>query len=136
MKFKIIDYSDIYFKTISKTDVPSKRGGNFIQIMDEDTEYLVLSPAGLSSFHANIAERFCLLKGIEGAYTTKRMDKYEIYDPEWIIIGGGKWVIDEKEKRFHLFAESGTYGKFDSRGLRKKILATERLVGYEVKISR
>ena len=95
----------------------------------------MLSPAGLSSFHANIAERFCLLQGIEGEYTTKKMDKYEIYDPEWIIIGGGKWVIDEKEKQLYLFAESLTYGKFDSRGLRKKILADGKLAGYEVKIS-
>jgi len=134
MKFKIIDYSDIYFKTISKADVPSNRGGKFIQIRNEDAEYLVLSPEGLSSFHANIVGRFCLLNGIEGKYTTKKMDKYEIHDPEWIIVGGGKWVIGEKEKRFHLFAESLAYGKFDLHGLRKKILSTEKLAGFQVKI--
>ena len=134
--FELIDYSFFYYKTIAKKPIPEKRGGKFIQIRNEErkTEYLVFSPSELSSFHANIVERFCFLKGIEGVYTTKKMDRYEIQDPEWLIIGGGKWSMDDNEKRLVLFDNSGVYGRFDSNGLRKKILDTGKLQGYEVKI--
>lgn len=134
--FELIDYSTVFYKTIAKKPMPEKRGGKFIQIRNEEkkTEYLVLSPSELSSFHANIVERFCLLKGIEGVYTTKKMDRYEIQDPEWVIVGGGKWSIDDNEKRLVLFDNSGVYGKFDAKGLRKKILDTGKLPGYEITI--
>lgn len=132
--FELIDYSAVFYKTIAKKPMPEKRGGKFIQIRNEEAEYLVLSPSVLSSFHANIVERFCLLKGIDGSYTTKRKDRFEIHDPEWHIIGGGKWSIDDAEKRLVLSDNSGVYGKFDEKGLRKKILDTGKLIGYEVKI--
>ncbi|HWR59158.1 MAG TPA: hypothetical protein VN328_09745 [Thermodesulfovibrionales bacterium] len=85
MKFTLNEYSEIYFKTICKTNVPPERGGKFVQIENDDTEFLVLSPAGLSSFHASIVESFCMLHKIRGKYITKRLDNYEIVDPGWII---------------------------------------------------
>ncbi len=135
MQFILIDYSKVYYETITKTTVPSMRGGRFVQIRDEAAEYLVLSPKGLSSFHANIVERFCLLQGLEGKYTSKRMDKYEILDSGWDIIGGGKWFVNDEEKWFHLFDKSGVYGKFDPVGLRHGILVSGKYKGYDIKIT-
>ncbi|MBI4690037.1 MAG: hypothetical protein HY754_07190 [Nitrospirae bacterium] len=134
--FELIDYSTIFYKTIAKKPMPEKRWGKFIQIKNEgnDTEYLILSPKELSVFHANIVERFCLMKKIAGDYTTRRKDRFEIHDPEWHIVGGGKWAIDDNEKRLVLFDDSGVYGKFDSKGLRKKIMDTDKFLDYEVKI--
>jgi len=135
MKFLLFDYSKVYYETISKTTVPSERGGKFIQIRNEDKEYLVLSPKELSSFHANIVERFCLLKGLEGEYTTKRMDKFEISDPDWDIIGGGKWFVNDKKKWLHLFDVSGVYGKFDHVDLWENLLVSEQFKEYEIRIT-
>lgn len=136
MKLEIIDYSETYYKTIAKKPMTEKRGGKFVQLRnaEKEAEYLVFSPSELSSFHANIIERFCLLKGIDGAYTTVKKDRFEIHDSEWHIVGGGKWTIDDNEKRLILFDNSGVYGKFDSKGLRKKILDSGKLQGYEVKL--
>lgn len=134
-KFILIDYSEVFFRTISKSHIPSERGGKFIQIRNENTEYLVLSPRELSSFHANIIERFCMLNGLTGEYTTKKMDEYDITDPDWIIIGGGKWFFNDHEKWIHLFDKSGVYGKFDHTGLRDKILSSENFKEYDIRIT-
>ena len=135
MEFVLIDYSEVYYKTIAKKPMPVKRGGKFIQIINEgnDAEYLAFSPGELSSFHANIVERFCL-KGIEGSYTTKKRDRFEIRDPEWIIVGGGMWTISDDERRLDLFDQSKVYGKFDPVGLKKKLLSVETLSGYKIQI--
>ena len=135
MKFTLLDYSEVFYNTISKTLVPAERGGKFVQIRNESTEYLVLSPKELSSFHANILERFCLLQGLKGEYATKRMDKYEITDTAWEIIGGGKWFVNEHRKWLHLFNESGVYRKFDPAGLKERILLSVKFERYEVKIT-
>lgn len=131
--FKMIDYSDIYYKSIVKKPMPLNRGGKFVQLRDEDKsiEYVVLSPGELSSFHANIIERFCLTNDIPGSYTTARKDRFEIHDGDWIIVGGGKWTIDMEKKRLVLFDQSGVYGKFDSKNLRAK-MTISKFYGYKI----
>jgi hypothetical protein len=132
--FTIIDLSEVYFMRIEKTSMPDKRGGKFVQLRNSDGEYLVFSPKELSSFHANIVERFCMMQKIKGRYTSKRMDCFEIEDQEWEIVGGGKWHIDTKEKKLVLFDTSGMYGKFESKGLKERIRASGNMAEYQIQI--
>jgi len=135
MKFELLDYSAIYFKSISKTNIPEKRSGKFIQIENEDDEkeYLILSPKELSIFHANIAERFCMINKISGSYNARK-DFFEIHDLDWTVIGGGLWVIDDNATSLNLFDKSTMYGKFDSRDLKKKISTVKKLKDYSILI--
>ena len=58
MEMTIIDYSQLYYKIMRKTVVPWQRGGKFVQIRHGNNEYLIFSPKGLSSYLADIVERF------------------------------------------------------------------------------
>jgi|Deesub1362A_J573_1020465.scaffolds.fasta_scaffold09760_2 hypothetical protein len=136
MDFVLVDYSEVYYRVITKTAMPEKRSGKFVQIKNYETdrEYLVLSPKGLSTYHANIVERFCLLNNkIKGSYNEKR-DYFEIHDPEWYVIGGGMWMLDETNKVLELSGTSRGYGKFDPNGLKEKILSLENMSDYTVLI--
>jgi len=115
MELKVIDYSDMYFSSL-----PPARSGKFIQVMSEDSEYLVLSPRELSVFHANIAERFFSSMGIRGQYNHKR-DSYRIAHPSWEILGGGHWELDEETGALTLSGTSMAYGRFLSTGLAQKV---------------
>jgi len=113
--------------------VPDKRAGKFVQLRNNKTEYLVFSPKELSPYHADIIERFCRQKGIAGVYN--RAHKcFEIHEPEWIIIGGGKFDYDKKEKYLRLYDDSMAYGKFETEGLLKRILQVKGLKDYSVRI--
>jgi hypothetical protein len=134
MSFTFIDYSATYFTAIAKQPIPAKRSGKFVQIINHPTndEYLVLSPRELSVYHANIVERFCALNGaIQGSYNAKS-DYFEIHDPDWEVIGGGMWELDEEEKTLSLAGASKMYGEFDGAGLKQKIQADATMSGYAV----
>ena len=136
MKFEMIDYSEVYYLTICKEEIPTKRAGKFIQIIDEHTnrEFVVLSPKDLSLYHANIVERFCMQNGpIEGEYNVKK-DFFKITDPTWVVVGGGIWTIDSLNKVLNLSGASQGYVKFDPQGLKQKILSLEKMDGYTVRI--
>jgi hypothetical protein len=130
--FKVIDYSEIYFGTIIKQPKPGRRAGKFIQIFHDGTEYIVLSPAKLSIFHANILERFCQTRGISGRYRTKKMDSFEVPDDALDLKGGGRWEIDDEKKVITLSGTSVVYGPFDRKGLKEKIKSTRFLKNYTV----
>ncbi len=134
MNLKFIDFSDIYYGTITKKGKPWKRKGKFIQLRNNGTEYLVLSPISLAPFHANILERFCLTNGIYGRYTNSKMEKFEIDDFEWEVVGGGHWEMDDDKKILVLSGASYVYGRFAPSRLREKIRAVDALKGYKVVI--
>ena len=81
---------------------------------DMAEQYLVFSPSGLSVYHANIVERFCHYRSINGSYNSKR-NYYEIKDQEWCVLGGGLWLLDEVTKTIKLHGESQAYGKYDKQ---------------------
>lgn len=103
--------------------------GKFVQIRNESTEYLVLSPKEFTKYHANIVERFCFDKGIEGSYDPERK-RYDIYDTTWTIIGGGKFELDAVKKTIMLYDNSMAYGKFCAQGLAEKMLSLPDFSGY------
>lgn len=122
MSFELIDYSDIYFRRIKKVEMPQRRGGKFVQIINEDIEkeYVVLSPKELSVYHANIVERFCMMQKIDGSYNSKK-DFFTIHDDDWVVVGGGIWVVDDDKKALELSGASKGYGTFEAQGLKRKI---------------
>jgi hypothetical protein len=128
-----IDYTPFYYTSLAGTAVPPVTAGKFIQIRNGDTLYLVLSPKELTKYHANIIERFCMDKGIEGRYDAKK-EKFTIPDRAWQIIGGGKFERDGNKKAIKLYDNSMAYGKFDPTGLREMIAALPEFSGYAVTI--
>ncbi len=128
MEFVLIDYSEFYYPEIAKRDIPLRRGGKFVQILNEDKQqwYLVLSPKELSKYHANIVERFCNLQGdIPGAYRHGG-EYFEIFDPAWSVLGGGFWEIDDESRMIRFYGSSRAYGRFTSEGLAERIRSIDK----------
>ncbi len=126
-----IDYSKLYYTEVARTAVPSVIHGKFVQIRTESTPYLVFSPAEFTKYHANIVERFCLDKGIEGNYGPEGK-RYDIYDQSWKVLGGGKFELDSSKKAIKLYDNSMAYGKFDTYGLKEMISALPEFSGFTV----
>jgi hypothetical protein len=134
MSFHLIDYSEHYYRGPAGEPVPESRGGKFVQIRDGGNEYIVLSPGGLSMYHANIVERFCELNGLDGHWNSGRTF-YRIAGNSWTVVGGGRWAINSAKKILELGSSSQAYGRFISEGLETKILSLDEMKGYIVKIA-
>ena len=133
MKTVFIDYSEMYYSGGKKASLPDNRSGKFVQLRKGDVEYLVFSPSGLTAYHAEIVERFCRDRDIDGVYNAGKK-RFDIHDPAWTVAGGGKFEIDRPGKRLRLYDNSMAYGRFDPRGLRERILQVEALKDYSVLI--
>jgi len=131
MSMTFIDYTPFYFTSIAGSAVPSVTVGKFVQIRNGSTLYLVLSPKELTKYHANIIERFCMDKGIEGSYDAKR-EKFFISDQAWQVIGGGKFERDANKKAIKLYDNSMAYGKFDATGLKEMLMTLPEYSSYNV----
>ena len=127
----LIDYTPFYYTSILHNPVPPIISGKFVQIRNAQTIYLVVSPQELTRYHANIIERFCMDKGIEGNYDAKR-EKFTISDHEWQIIGGGKFERDDNKKAVKLYDNSMAYGKFDATGLKEMLMTLPEYSSYNV----
>ena len=133
MPITFLDYTPFYYTSIAQTGIPPFTSGKFVQIRHEKELYLVLSPKELTKYHANIIERFCMDKGIEGRYDAKR-EKFFIADTAWQIIGGGKFEHDANKKTIKLYDNSMAYGKFDMMGLKEALAALSEFAGYSIEI--
>ncbi|MEW6587500.1 MAG: hypothetical protein AB1442_18065 [Nitrospirota bacterium] len=133
MKFVIVDYSEIYYGGIAKIERPKKIVGKFVQLRHADTEYLVFSPKEFTRYHADLVEKFCSDRGIDGTYNS-RVKRFDIHDPSWTVTGGGKFEADVDGKRLRLYDDSMAYGKFVSKGLKEKILSAKGMSAYKVEI--
>lgn len=129
--FSWVDYSEMYYQVICKASVPSRRGGKFVQLENDETEYVVLSPKGLSVFHANIVERFCALHEIQGHYNTQ-FNLFTIDDSDIDIVGGGFWEIDDMKRLLYMFGTSQAYGAFRVTNLKEKVLGVSDMVTFEI----
>lgn len=130
----LVDYIPFYFTSIAGTAVPPVVYGKFVQIRNADVRFLVLSPKEFTKYHANIVERFCMDKGIEGSYDVKR-EKYFIRDRAWQVIGGGKFEFDAGKKAIKLYDDSMAYGKFDAAGLKETLAALPDFSGYTIEVA-
>ena len=129
----IVDYSVMYYKGVAKTALPAVRSGKFVQLRHDDIDYLVLSPKEYGPYHADILERFCRERSIDGAYKEGKK-RFDIHDAGWVIQGGGKFEIDETKRHIRLYDNSMAYGRFDARSLRDGILQSEMFKDYEISI--
>lgn len=123
----------MYYVDVVKTSIPAARSGKFVQVRHDDIEYLVFSPKEFSPYHADILERFCRERSIDGSYQGGKK-RFDIHDAEWVIVGGGKFEIDEAKRYVRFYDNSMAYGRFESRGLRDKIRRSDMFKDYEVKI--
>jgi hypothetical protein len=129
----IVDYSAGYYAGVAKTAVPAVRVGKFVQVRHGEIEYLVLSPKELSPYHADILERFCRERSIDGAYQEGKK-RFDIRDAEWVVQGGGKYEMDETKRYIRFYDNSMAYGRFESKGLKEKVRGSDMLMDYEVRI--
>jgi hypothetical protein len=127
------DFSETYYRDIAGADPPDRVEGKFVQMRKGSSEYLVFSPREFTKYHADVVERFCMDHGIPGVYVSAHK-RFDILDPEWTVIGGGKFEMDRKKKRIRLYDDSMAYGKFDRKGLMEKILSLAVFSGYKGKI--
>ena len=79
------------------------------------------------------SRRFCAERGISGVYNNIHK-RFDIHEPEWTVVGGGKFAIDRRKKQLRLYDDSMAYGKFNGKGLKEKILSISALAGYNVQI--
>ena len=128
-----IDYTQLYYREIAASACPPVISGKFVRIRKESADYLVFSPTEFTKYHANIVERFCLDKGIEGRYDAKGK-RYEIADSAWTVDGGGKYEIDRNKKAIKLYDNSMAYGKFDRAWLQDAILSIPDFSGFSIQI--
>lgn len=128
-----IDYTSFYYTSIAQTTVPAVTVGKFVQLRNGNELYLVLSPKELTKYHANIVERFCMDKGIEGSYDARR-EKFFIRDQSWKVMGGGKFERDANKKAIKLSDNSMAYGKFTREGLQEALAALPEFAGYTIVI--
>ena len=133
MNVILIDYFDPCYSRKVKIAASSKRAGKFVQIRNGTTEYLVLAPKEVASYHADIVERFCREKGLSGSRNGEGR-RYDIFEAAWVIVGGGKFELDKGGKRIHFYDNSLAYGRFDSKGLKGKILSVVGLSDYSADI--
>jgi len=134
MEFVWIDFSDTYYRLIKKQTIPLHRSGKFVQLENGEAEYIIFSPKELSVFHANIIERFCNLHEIKGCYNKQR-NMFTISNPDWDILGGGEWEMDEALRQLYLFGTSLAYGQFCGFNLKKNLHQISDLDGYEIHLS-
>jgi hypothetical protein len=133
MKIILINYADLYYKNIVQTSKLIKITGKFVQIRHNNAEYLIFSPKEFAKYHADIVKRFCRDKGIDGVYNDQ-LKRFDIHDPSWNILGGGKFEIDQEKGILRLYDNSMAYGRFNAAGLKEKILASKEMTGYSIEI--
>ena len=133
INFVLLDYSEEYYRDAARTVAPDKISGKFVQMRNKQTEYLILSPKELAPYHANLVERFCRDRGLKGDYTGEGK-RYDIREPAWTIVGGGKFDIDRSARQIRLYDNSMAYGRFDSKFLAEKIRSVDKMADYQVMI--
>jgi hypothetical protein len=133
-KAVIIDYSGFLCPSAAGGTATDRTAGKFVQIRNNDSEYLIFSPRELTPYHADLVEKFCEERKIPGRYVRERK-RYDIHDPDWVVAGGGKFEADRERKSILLYDNSMAYGRFDAKGLKEKIHRTIELADYTVTIT-
>lgn len=112
MQLRFVDYCPLYFTELREQPVPSHREGKFVLLRNAATRYAVFSPRQLSTYHANIVERFLWGRGISGQYNAKH-DVFTFDAPDWHVEGGAHWERDDDKGVLRLYGGSRAYGGLD-----------------------
>lgn len=136
MRTIVVDYSEFYYSKIAGMIMPDKYGGKFVQLWHGGSgseEYIVFSPKEFKKYHANIVEHFSKEMNLSGAYDSEQK-RFDIFEPEWKIMGGGKFEINRKERLLRLYDDSMAYGRFNAEGLIERLAGTEEFSDYRIVI--
>lgn len=128
-----IDYSEAYFRQLNESEIPQVREGKFVQLKNDENEYIVFAPKGLCKYHSDIVARFGEIESESVAMST-RGDFAEFDNPEWKIIGGGKMRINDDDKTIDMTGASQVYGPFRKDGLAERLAAAPNLATYRINI--
>ncbi len=126
MEFRFVDYCPLYFTELREQPVPSHREGKFVVLRNAVARYAVFSPRQLSTYHANIVERFLWGQGIPGRYNAKR-DVFTFDAPDWQVEGGAHWERDDDKGVLRLHGGSHAYGGLDLAPLAAELRETPDL---------
>jgi len=114
---QVIDYTTDFHPKEGDGDGHHTGRGKFVHLQGPDGEYLVLSPIGLTKYHAQVVARFCrdredasflmVPSGETGSFTMRG----------WRIFGGGLFHLDRESRTLRLYGRSQAYGAFDPERL-------------------
>lgn len=137
-KIEVLDFSNEFFRQKGER-IPQRRGGKFVVMRDDVRrfDFLVLSPSPQSIYHADIVERFCQMErfGISGDML-KKSSYFVIHDPNWSVVGGGRWDRLDPERRLCLFGSSQAYGATALGSLKKRLAKVPEMAGWRIEIER
>jgi|GEM_PF-465141 len=137
-KIEVLDFSDEFFRRKGER-IPQRRGGKFVVMRDDNRkwDYLVLSPAAQSIYHADIVERFCQQEHFRiSGFMLKKNNYFVIRDPDWSVAGGGRWDWLDTEKRLRLFGSSQAYGATALGSLKKRLAKVPEMAGCRIELER
>lgn len=126
MRLRCVDYCPLYFTELREQPLPSHREGKVVVLRGPAVRYAVFSPRQLSTYHANIVERFLWGEGISGWYNAKR-DAFLFDAPDWRVEGGAHWERDDAQGVLHLYGTSLAYGGLDLAPLAAELRETPDL---------
>ncbi len=86
----------------------------FVLVRMDETVHLVVGPLREFPYHASLVERFCRLHEIASGWE-KKPDRYEIFEGDCEILGGGYFDLDPGGRRLSLWGASSVYGSFPAR---------------------
>jgi hypothetical protein len=130
----VIDYSEVYFTLLNDTPVPHKRSGKFVVMSNGGQRYAVFSPHELSTYHANIIERFLRQHGIQGRYNEKG-GFFHFTPTIWAVEGGGYWELDDAGGTLQISGSSKSYGSVDFQALAVELHLTDTFRALQVVIA-
>ena len=111
----------VFYPPTSEPQEPEAKG-KFIQFTLGEREYLVFAPFSLHLYHNQILAQFVRENDI--AHRWLGRETLVVDDPELLVIGGGRFHVDEQRGVLKLSDNSQAYGRFDERGLAEKITAS------------
>ena len=108
--------------------------GKFLQFVWRGKEYLLFAQTEICRYHNQALGRFLKENGIAHHWASD--EALEIGDEDLSVVGGGRFRALPRVKRLELWDDSHAYGRFEARGLARKIAASgHRWRSFRVEIS-
>ncbi|OGW59830.1 MAG: hypothetical protein A2V83_11665 [Nitrospirae bacterium RBG_16_64_22] len=102
---------------------PAGIAGKFLQLRWRGQEHLIFSQAALDGYHTQILARFLEESDIPHHRTGKQA--LVVDSPDIVVIGGGRFRVDQGGATLDLWDNSQAFGRFDERGLAGRIAAAD-----------
>ncbi len=107
------------------------RHGKFVQILEDDAEYLFFACSARCRFHAQIVELVSGMRNWDFRLSQKG-DDGNMLTRKVKVLGGGMWELDASSKTLDLHGKSQAYGNYVGIGLKDKIVESGVFAGFEI----